>query len=357
MIKTIALSTGGTGGHVFPAIALSQQLLQHNYKVIAITDNRAKKFNTFWHNSVQLHTVQSSGLNNKKLSTILKILFLNFIGFWQALFLFLQYQPNVLVSFGGYSSIPTMLCAKLLGIKIIMHEQNSVLGKTNKIFLPLVNTLATSFTNTKNINAKYKNKVVNTGLPLRNNIYNLPINYNNNNNNKINVFIIGGSLGASVFASSIPKAFLKLSPKQQTMFVVHHQCIKAKWQQVNALWQQSFVDYTVSDFFNNSLNLINNSNLVIARSGASTVFEIATLNKFAVLVPFKQSAHNHQYYNAVYAQSNFNCDLVLQDDFNENVLLDYLQKLLNNTLNNKNIINNLPNASTLLLQLIKNIDK
>ncbi len=204
-VKTIAITTGGTGGHVFPAQALATELALQNYKVVAFVDKRATKYNLLWGN-IKVHTIVSFGLQRKSIFIILKMLFLLSIGTLQSIFIFLKNKPYAIYSFGGYSSVPVVLSAILFRVPIIMHEQNAVLGKAHRLFLRYAKFLGISFSSTKNISTNYKNKVILTGLPLRSIFLTQLNSLKKEQNNKITLAFLGGSLGAKIFGENIVKA-------------------------------------------------------------------------------------------------------------------------------------------------------
>jgi UDP-N-acetylglucosamine--N-acetylmuramyl-(pentapeptide) pyrophosphoryl-undecaprenol N-acetylglucosamine transferase len=358
-LKTIAITTGGTGGHVFPAQALANELTIKNYKVVAFIDKRAEKYSNLWV-ADKVYTIASFGLQNKKILTILKMFFLLSIGTLQSIFIFFKNKPYALYSFGGYSSVPVVISAILFRVPIIMHEQNAVLGKAHKLFLRYAKFLGVSFLNTKNISTNYKNKVILTGLPLRSIFLKQLSSFKKEQNNKITLTFLGGSLGAKIFGENIVKAFLKLSIKQQEQFVVYHQCIDAQRQSVEKLWQSSKVNFVIKPFFENIVEILNLSDVVICRSGASSIFEINALAKYAIYVPFKLSAENHQLYNADAMKNNAGADVVLEDNFNEETIFEILTNLLLNNINikekeEKAKSQSILNASENLINLLKQL--
>ena len=337
----MVIATGGSGGHLFPALSLSKALIKNNFKVAVLMDTRAFNYSINWDKKTKLKKILSIGLHKKSIFFILKMLAITFIGFIESLFFLIFYRPKAIVSFGSYASIPVVLAGIILKIPIIMHEQNSILGKAHKIFVKYAKYLLVSFKNTGNI----PNQInpIFCGLPIRDDFV-LVKDLKRKENQKIKVGIFGGSQGAQIFSQLIPQGFLKLSKDMQSKFQVYHQCRKEALNEVKNLWSKSSVDYVVSNFFENMPELIFNLDVIIARSGASSIYEFAFLNKYVLYVPFAKSAQNHQWLNAKNAVEYFGSKMVEEKDFNDEYIYNFLTNIVHNQddiLIQKEINNNL----------------
>jgi UDP-N-acetylglucosamine--N-acetylmuramyl-(pentapeptide) pyrophosphoryl-undecaprenol N-acetylglucosamine transferase len=323
----ILLCTGGTGGHIFPAKALSDLLIAKGHSVSVLLDKRAFAYSYVWDNKVRLKKIQAIGLHNKNVFFIIKMLLILGIGFLQSFLFILCNKPKVVVSFGGYTSLPVLLVCSILRIKFILHEQNAVMGKANRLFAKFAQYVALSFSNTKFVEL-YKNKVV-VGLPVRD-VFSKREPILHNDNNKFIISVFGGSLGANIFSENIPNAFLHLPLSLQQQIVVYHQCRKETLNKTVDVWKKTQVEFHVEPFFNNIDELMLRSDIIISRSGASTVFEIMALGKYAIYVPFAKASENHQYYNALNAKNAMGSDIILEHDFNPTIIATTLQNLLLN---------------------------
>jgi UDP-N-acetylglucosamine--N-acetylmuramyl-(pentapeptide) pyrophosphoryl-undecaprenol N-acetylglucosamine transferase len=351
----VAISSGGTGGHFFPAKALSDKLIEENYKVMMLLDNRALAYKSFLSSQVLIRKIASRGLHKTNIIFILKLLVIMFIGFWQSLYFFIIYRPKCLISFGGYSSFNPVLVAFILRIPIVMHEQNAVLGKVNRILSKFATIVALTFENTR-YSEQVPNKII-TGLPLRKEFYEIECSSKMLSSKAVFV-ILGGSLGARIFSDIIPKAFDRLSDNDKKIVEVYHQCRQEHISEVLSLWQKTGVKVHIKPFFDNIIDILKLSNFIISRSGASIVAEIESLGKHAIYIPFKGATEDHQYLNALSSSKRSNAEIILEEHFNEDILTSKIIKLLEDyrSFNNTHISqrSNL-NGTTNLYNIIFNL--
>lgn len=290
----ILISSGGTGGHMSPASALAQDLVWRGYCVELATDDRGLKF-TGMFKDVPVNTVKSGtaagGIKGKIKGGI------NLLrGFFQAWKLVTNKRPAVVIGFGGYPSVPAVLVAQILGIPTIIHEQNATLGLANKILAPRAKILALSLSLSEN---KYEAKSVITGNPIRPEIallteqaYDPPIGL-------LRVLVMGGSLGASVFADVVPKAILRLSEDDRKRIKITQQVRAAEMDEVRGLYEGVGIDATLAPFFDNVAQELAMAHVVICRSGASTVAEVSAAGKPAIFVPYPHHKDQQQKKNAL----------------------------------------------------------
>lgn len=322
--KTIAITTGGTGGHYFPAKALCDTFIQENYKVLVFLDKRAYKYKYIWDKNASIHQIYSLGFKNKSILHIIKMIFIIKIGFWQSLYHFIKNRPAVLISFGGYSSIPAVFSAIILRIPIVMHEQNATLGKAHRLFLRFAKVVATTFKNTKNIPSSINAQVV--GLPVRKEFIFFRNKQKYESQNKLTVCILGGSLGAKIFSDMIPIAFANLNEEEQKNITVYHQCREEFLEISLEQWKKTKINYTLKPFFNDIAKILWETNLVIARAGSSSIAEVNTIGRYAFYIPYAYATENHQELNAINARDYSGADYILEKDFNSEVLADVIKK-------------------------------
>lgn len=327
--KLIALAAGGTGGHVFPAEAVAEMLLARGHKIVLVTDKRFANFKTGVLSKVETLTIRTGTVAGGLSKKIMGI-FLLFTGIIQALILLRKLRPDVVIGFGGYPSFPTLFAASYIGIPTIIHEQNSVLGRANRLLAGRVKKIATSFPETIMLEKKDKNKVSVTGNPVRASIRALrelpysPI----SQDGKINILVTGGSQGASVFSEVVPAAIALLPENLRGRIRVDQQCREADLEKVRTAYRGIGVNADVASFFIDIPTRLAGAHLVIARSGASTVFELAVAGRPAILVPLPTSMDNHQYYNANAFEEIGGGWLISQDGFTPQSLAARLEAFI-----------------------------
>jgi UDP-N-acetylglucosamine--N-acetylmuramyl-(pentapeptide) pyrophosphoryl-undecaprenol N-acetylglucosamine transferase len=357
-IKTIILATGGTGGHIFPALALSEELEKNNYKYIIITDERYKKFVKNY-NSKNTFFLPVCNIHKNFFKKILSVLKLS-ISILQALIILRRNKPDLVIGFGGYASFPTLFAAKCLKLPIMIHEQNSIVGKTNKFFMAAVTKLATSFNVTAGVKEQYKQKIIYTGNPVRKEIMQISdIEYPSFEKiGYLNILIIGGSQGASIFSEVIPAALEKFSPSERNKIKVMQQCRNEDIENVKILYKKINIEAEVVTFFNDVASKLAQANLVISRSGASSIAELCVAKRPAIVVPYPYSAHQHQLHNAsVYASSGAGWTMP-QDVFTEKTLYELLEKILNDpSILQKAINNSVESCGNSVLRLMEVIEE
>lgn len=290
----ILLSTGGTGGHIFPALALKNELEKNNYQTMVTADAKFSKFHPFDKNHI---LVSSANFSNKSPIKILDSLFTLTKGFIKSIWIIYHYNPNVVIGFGGYASYPTMLAAMILRKKIILHEANTIIGKVNRLLLCRAEYITTGFKTIQGIASKYKNKVVYTGNPIRENIL-LNSKKKKFRSQKLNILIIGGSQGAKIFSQMIPNAIGNLPKDIKDKLYIHQQVKSEDIDSIKEQYSQENISCEIKSFFNNMDIKLNQADLVIARAGASTISELIAFKLPAIFIPYPSAADNHQYYNA-----------------------------------------------------------
>lgn len=326
MIKTdkqrpIVLAAGGTGGHIFPAEALAETLLGMGERVVLITDKRFANFKSGVFADIEVRTIYAGspsgvGLFRKIIGAIKLV-----IGIFQAGFLLLRLKPKVVVGFGGYPSFPTVFVANGFHIPTVIHEQNSVLGRANRMLVNHVTHIATSFPETLMMEKRNADKVTLTGNPVRASVQALKnVPYSTlMQDGKMYILVTGGSQGASVFSRILPKAIANLPENLRARIRIDQQCrSKEELVQTRVAYSELGINADLSTFFVDVPARLAACHLVIARSGASTVSELAVAGRPAILVPLPTSMDNHQYYNAnaieevgggwVMAQDGFTAD-------------------------------------------------
>ena len=295
----IVLSTGGTGGHIFPAQALAQNLIARGYRVELITDRRGDAYSAPL-NKINRHAIQAAGISGRGLFAKIGALLNLTVGYFQARMLLRDLNPDVVVGFGGYATVPTLLAASQLGIKTAIHEQNAVLGRANRVLAPRATRVATAFKTTTFLRNADRAKAVWTGNPVRPEIVAVrdaaaPILLQDK---PIELLVIGGSQGASIFSQVVPAAIAALPDDLRRRVRVVQQCRKEDLEQVREDYAQAQVEAELSHFFGDIPQRLAAAHILICRAGASTMAELTTAGRPAILVPYPYAIDNHQTANA-----------------------------------------------------------
>ena len=295
-MKKIILAAGGTGGHLFPAIALAEELSKSKVKINLITDSRCKKY-LKGELPLSKHIIDSNIKFNGLIDKII-LPFKLFLAIRRSLIFMKKAKPDIVIGFGGYHSFPIMLAAKILRIPTIIHEQNAFLGKTNRYFAKSSEFIAVSYENTHNIKDNLKSKLLFTGDLVRSKIRNLP-KKDNFTTASFNLSVIGGSQGAEIFSDLIPKIIKELRILDPTLNItITHQLRNEDQANITQYYNALNVKYELSDFFYDIEKIYNKSQLIIARAGAGTIGELSCIGLPAIYIPYPHAKDNHQYFNA-----------------------------------------------------------
>ena len=330
--KTIIISAGGTGGHVFPAQAVAEKLYKEGYQLHFVCDKRALKYCDGILNDIKKTVILSSPPKQNLSSKVLNLSLL-LISTLKITGKFCFKRPGLIISFGGYPAFPASLCAIIFRIPLFLHEQNSVLGQINRIFLPFADKLLTSFPNTQKIKDKYREKVILTGLPIRENLIKVLQERNAKAKSKIKnlrILVIGGSQGAKLFSDIVPKAILNLEKSLQRRISITHQVRKEYLDDTIDIYSKASCKSSVKVFFGNMEELYNRHDLIISRAGASSVVEVLLFQKAAILVPFAMAKDSHQLYNAKYLSENSKTIMKEEKQLSEKWLASYIKDCLEN---------------------------
>ncbi len=330
MVRKIILATGGSGGHIFPALALKDQLIKNNHRVMIIADDRYKKFVKDYDSKtsffLSVDNIKKSGIFYK-----FKALFKLGLSFLQAIFILIKTKPDMVIGFGGYPSFPTILAARFLKIKTIIHEQNMVLGNANRFLARFVDRIAISFPKIRGLNQRYLDKTTYTGNPVREDISKISsAKYNHlDENGMINILVLGGSQGAAIFSEVVPDAIALISRELQSKIKITQQAKENDIEQIKARYQQLDIRVEVASFFEDMGNKLSKASLVITRSGASSLFELIASNRPGILVPYPYAVADHQLHNADYYVGIGAGVRIKQQDFTAEFLASNLTSILN----------------------------
>jgi len=297
-VSAIVLAAGGTGGHLFPAEALAARLLADGGSVSLITDGRAEAFSQRMP-GVTVRQVRAGRLGGGPLRAAFGIADIA-VGIVQARRLLRQLQPAAVVGFGGYASVPTMIAAAQLGLSTVIHEQNAVLGRANRMLAPRARSIATGFPETIGLRPQDRGRAVQTGNPVRPAIlavgagpYSPP-----KPAGAVELLVFGGSQGASVFAELVPAALALLPEALRARLRLSQQARPEDRDAVAERLLAVGVAAEIETFFTDMPERLAAAQLVICRAGASTIAELAAAGRPALLVPYPHATDDHQSANA-----------------------------------------------------------
>jgi UDP-N-acetylglucosamine--N-acetylmuramyl-(pentapeptide) pyrophosphoryl-undecaprenol N-acetylglucosamine transferase len=319
----IVLAAGGTGGHVFPAQSLAQELSHQGYEVILFSDGRGHQFGDSSFGKVNIPAAQLRGSLGQKLTGGFKLI----SGLGSALYHLRRLKPKAVVGFGGYASFPTMVAASLLRLPTVIHGADAYFGRTNRRMAPFVTRIATSFPQTENIPQAYQSKVSFTGLPVRPDIEPHPY-LASTENGAFNLLVTGGSQGARVFGEVIPQAIALLDPSLQKRLRISQQCREESLEETHALYDQTKARFELAPFLDRMGEKYKKAHLIISRAGASSVVEAALVGRPALFIPYPYAMDDHQFYNAQQAVSVEGGWILREKELTPQVLADFLSKLM-----------------------------
>ncbi len=325
----IALAAGGTGGHMFPAAAVAGELRARGHDVALITDRRGGAFGDM-PGPIQTYGIRAGGVMSGGLLRRLTGLVALAVGTLQAERLLSRLGPAVAVGFGGYASAPTMLAATRRGIATVIHEQNAVLGRANRLLARRVTRIATSFETVTGLKPRDRAKARRTGNPVRPQItalgarpYPAP-----DQHGPLALLVVGGSQGASVFSRVVPKAVARLTEGWAGRLSISQQCRPEDLAEVERAYAAAGVRADLAPFFDDMPARLEAAHLLICRAGASTVAELAAAGRPAILVPYPHAADDHQTANARAMERGGGAWLMPESDFTVEALAVLLESLL-----------------------------
>lgn len=296
MAGPVVIAAGGTGGHIFPAQSLAQELAKRGRRVVLMTDDRghnyAQSFPQAEIVTVPSATFAGRGVAGKGLA-VLRLA----RGAMAAYFALGRVKPSVVVGFGGYPALPTMFAAARRGVPSVIHEQNAILGRVNRWLAPAVTRIASSFAKLSHLDPVLAPRVTMTGNPVRPAVlanrraYARP-------DARFGLLVFGGSQGARVFATLVPDAIAKLSDTVRVRLDLVQQCRPEDLDATKGRYSAMGLKPTLSTFFGDMGERLAAAHLVISRSGASTVTELCAVGRPAILIPYPFAMDDHQSANA-----------------------------------------------------------
>lgn len=325
----VIIAAGGTGGHMFPAQSFAEEMIKRGWRVGLVTDDRgmryAKNFPAEWIEQVKAATIGSKR-PDKMIAAALKIK----AGISAAKKQMKQVQPALVAGFGGYPSFPSLSAAKALKIPIIIHEQNAVLGRVNRLFAKNAVTVASGFGRLDKIPAEAEGHRVEVGNPVREPILavrDLPY-PTIDEDSTISLLVTGGSQGAKMFGEIVPAAIQQLPDALKSKLHLVQQVREDQLETVQNIYLEAGVTCELATFFSDMDKRLANAHLVIARSGAGTVTELCVAGRPSILIPLGIAMDDHQRANAESLEAGGGAEVILEKDFAPEALAKVLEELL-----------------------------
>ena len=296
---TIVLAAGGSGGHIYPARALAEVLIGRGHKVVLITDRRGAAFDDALP-QVEVHRVQAGAPSGRgfwgKIDGVGRIL----RGLFEARRILHGLRPAAVVGFGGYASVPTIMAATRQGLVTLVHEQNAVLGRANRMLAARVGKIATAFPSIRGVSDRDSAKLSRTGNPIRSEIaalaqapYDTPT-----EQHPLNLLVFGGSQGSRALSLLVPAAVAALPADRRSRLAIAQQCRPEDLEEVRAAYARIEQQVELATYFTDMGARLGRSQLAITRAGASTIAELAGAGRPSILIPYPFATDDHQRANA-----------------------------------------------------------
>jgi len=328
--RPILLAAGGTGGHLFPAAALAQELQRRGYEIELATDIRAEKYGVEFP-ARAIHRIPSATLASRNPVDVLKTFSRLGKGYFDALRLLREVNPRAVIGFGGYPTLPPLIAARTLRLPTAIHEQNAVMGRANRLLARLVDRVALSFPKTKRLHAGADAKSRVTGTPVRDAVlayrdvpYVAP-----EPASRLLLLVFGGSQGAHFFAEVVPQALLRMPSPFRWRLTVVQQAREEDLAELRETYKEAGIAAHLAAFFRDLPERVANAHLVIARSGASTVAELMAIGRPCILVPLPHALDNDQLENATRMQEGGGGWCIKQSELTPERLAAELERLFN----------------------------
>ena len=334
--KHIILGAGGTGGHMFPAEAAAHYFAEQGYDITLITDVRGMRFGENFknYNIIELPAVniREGGIIKRFKSAMLLLK-----SIWKAVKIIFKIKADLVLGFGGYPSFPAGMAAVLTRTPLYLHEQNAIIGRANKFLLRFSKNILSSFRDTKGIENHKKSIFV--GNPVRHQILNY-IDTPRKDKDKFQILVTGGSQGARIFTEIMPLCFGLLPNDMKKKIHIIHQSRPEDCDETRYLYETYNISCEVISFIENMGDAIIQSDLVVCRSGASTLSELAALGRVGLFVPLPTSADDQQKINAEAFVRLWAGKMIEQKDLSPSLLASVISEFFKNPTRKMKMENN-----------------
>lgn len=322
--KNILIMAGGTGGHVYPALAVADNLKERGFQLFWLGTSKGMEARVVPDHGYPLLKINVAGVRGNGVLRLLFTPLMLVIALFQALLIMIKVRPVAVLGMGGFASGPGGIAAWLMRIPLLIHEQNAIAGLTNRLLAPFAVSVMAAFPGA----FKESGKLTITGNPVRNDIVNLlkpEKRYASRNTNLLKILVLGGSLGAKKLNEVIPEALHNLANDYQ--IEVKHQCGERHFSATESIYKESRINIEVMPFINNMAEVYAWADIVICRAGALTIAELAASGVGSILIPFPFAVDDHQTENAKYLSVEGAAILIQEAQLNIEKLKELLLKL------------------------------
>ena len=321
------LAAGGTGGHMVPAHALAAELRSRGHGVLLITDERGARFPGLFE-GVPVHILPAGRLGGgpiawlKALNSVVK-------GRAEAKRLYRDHRPDAVVGFGGYPAFPSLLAASAMRIPTVLHEQNAVLGRVNRLLAGEAEAIGTAYENVDRLKPKYKSRTVIVGNPVRESVARLgelpfPA---FDEYAPLKILVTGGSQGAAILGKVVPEGLGLLQPSLRRRLQVVQQCRPDDIERIRGRYAQLGIPAELTTYIEDMPARLGEAHLVVGRAGASTIAELGAAGRPAIFIPFPAATNDHQTANAREITAAGGARTIQQNDFTPDVLARQIEAL------------------------------
>jgi UDP-N-acetylglucosamine--N-acetylmuramyl-(pentapeptide) pyrophosphoryl-undecaprenol N-acetylglucosamine transferase len=320
MSRTVLIMAGGTGGHIYPGLAVADALHAQGWKVVWLGAPNSMEAELVPKHGYPLAWVNFTGVRGKGMLRLLNLPFTLLRALGQSADAIFRYRPDVVLGMGGYISMPGGLMAAILRRPLVIHEQNSIAGMSNKVLAKLATRVLSGFPGVL-MRTEW------CGNPVRADIAELPEPQTRyaSRSGKLNVLVVGGSLGAQALNEALPKALAILSEQDRPS--VLHQTGKKNLETVQKLYEQAGVKADIRAFLDDMANQYARADLVICRAGALTIAELAAAGVASVLIPLPIAVDDHQTHNARFLSEHGAAVLLPQKELSAEKLVQLLREM------------------------------
>jgi len=323
----VILAAGGTGGHMVPAHALAAELTSRGHGVGLVTDARGAKIPGLF-KDIPVHVLPAGRIGGGPIAWV-KAAFSVLAGRREAKALYRQFMPDAVVGFGGYPAFPALLAASSLNVPTILHEQNAVLGRVNRLLAAEAAAIATAYEQVDRLKSRFAKKTVLVGNPVREEVARLgeaplpPF----DETAPLKILITGGSQGASVLGQVVPEALGALAPSLRHRLQIVQQCRPDDIDVVRARYAELGIPADLSTYITDMPDKLADAHLVIGRAGASSIAELTAAGRPAILVPLPSATDDHQTANAREMARAGGARMIAQSDFTPDTLARQIEAL------------------------------
>ncbi|VAW62530.1 UDP-N-acetylglucosamine--N-acetylmuramyl-(pentapeptide) pyrophosphoryl-undecaprenol N-acetylglucosamine transferase [hydrothermal vent metagenome] len=321
LMRPVMIMAGGTGGHVYPALAVADELKQRGVPVVWMGTKKGIEARLVPAAGIEVEWLGMSGIRGKGLFTLLLAPLKIIMACYQAAKILYKRKPSVVLGMGGFVSAPGGVMAKLLHVPLLIHEQNAVPGMSNRLLSKIANKVMEAFPNS------FKTKTKHVGNPVRKSITELetPQKRNEKRQGALRIFVFGGSLGAARLNEVVPQACASILNERD--LEIKHQAGPGNFDQTRANYKHLNVKAEVLEYIDDMETLYAWADLVICRAGAMTVAELAAAGVASILVPYPYAVDDHQTFNAKYLSDAGAAILIQQRDLSVEKLATILKEM------------------------------